>query len=600
MLLANQGFWWGRWLRSISMILILGAFSFPVRVSASPENRGWILQHPKMSQPELIHAAFADDDAMARVIVHFRTPASVLAQPLLNTARQRKSRREEIRFLRDPMIAQIESDRVRLHRGFDYLPVLALAVSAEGLAELAQRDDILAIELDKVLEAHTAQAIAQIQALAVRNIYGGSGIAIAICDTGIDYAHPQLGNGGFPNDKVIGGYDFGSNDSDPMDTVGHGTSCAGIAAGDLPGGDDSADGDYIGGVAPHAKLYALKISPDSAGTAHESDMIASWEWCVTHKEYNPDHPILVISTSFGGGGYGGSCDDEILAMTQAAANAVNAGISIFASSGNDGYCGQIAWPACISHVISVGAVFDDDIGAGGFCVDGSSCASGKASYSACSTGYVAWFSSTAADQVAPYSNVSESLDLFAPAHMATTTVAGGGFVDDFGGTSAACPYAAGVAAIMQSAVKTAGNVFLAPADIRTRLQTYGEPIAYAVAGITKPRPDLSATDIDGDGMPAGWEIDYFSSIARNGIGDYDGDGLADLAEYEAGTQPDDGDTDDDGVSDGYEITACTDPLDSQSYPVSVPAASTATMVSIAILLFALGVLGQRAWRQPPF
>ncbi|MBC8417309.1 MAG: S8 family serine peptidase, partial [Desulfobacterales bacterium] len=88
-----------------------------------------------------------------------------------------------------------------------------------------------------------------------RSTYNGSGLAIAICDTGIDYTHSKLGNGGFPNSKVIGGYDFGDNDSNPMDLEGHGTACAGIAAGDL-----GTVGDYIGGVAYGAKLYALKIS----------------------------------------------------------------------------------------------------------------------------------------------------------------------------------------------------------------------------------------------------------------------------------------------------------------------------------------------------
>ena len=48
-------------------------------------------------------------------------------------------------------------------------------------------------------------------------------------------------------------------------------------------------------------------------------------------------------------------------MTTAAANAVAAGITIFASSGNDGYCDSMGWPACISYVNSVGAVYDANI-----------------------------------------------------------------------------------------------------------------------------------------------------------------------------------------------------------------------------------------------
>jgi subtilisin family serine protease len=104
-------------------------------------------------------------------------------------------------------------------------------------------------------------------------------------------------------------------------------------------------------------------------------MIEAWEWSITHQNDDPENPIRVISISFGGGGYSGNCDSASPTMTQAAANAVAAGITIFASSGNDGYCSKIAWPACISHVVSVGAVFDAAIGNVGFCIDSTSCAS---------------------------------------------------------------------------------------------------------------------------------------------------------------------------------------------------------------------------------
>lgn len=67
------------------------------------------------------------------------------------------------------------------------------------------------------------------------------------------------------------------------------------------------------------------------------------------------------------------CDDVSPAMTTAAANAAAAGISIFASSGNDGYCSSMSWPACISYVNSVGAVYDEAFGAQIPCVSSASC-----------------------------------------------------------------------------------------------------------------------------------------------------------------------------------------------------------------------------------
>lgn len=58
-----------------------------------------------------------------------------------------------------------------------------------------------------------------------------------------------------------------------------------IAAGDM-----GTAGDYIGGMAYGAKLCAVKVTQCSTGNAYASDMIAGWEWCITHQHDNPDYP----------------------------------------------------------------------------------------------------------------------------------------------------------------------------------------------------------------------------------------------------------------------------------------------------------------------
>jgi subtilisin family serine protease len=190
--------------------------------------------------------------------------------------------------------------------------------------------------------------------------------------------------------------------------------------------------------------------------------------------------------------------------------------------------------------------------------------------------------------VAPYSNVSDVLDLFAPSNNAATTDLAGGYLNDFGGTSAACPYAAGIAAVMQSAAKAATGGFLTPVQVRTRLSSAGDLITYEAAGVTKTRPNLAACDIDGDGMPAGWEMNYFGSLENDGSGDQDGDRLTDLEEYRAGTSPINPDTDGDGTSDGDETAAGTDPLDPQSHPAAVPALEPKALLLAGMLLLATG------------
>ncbi|MEW6679907.1 MAG: S8 family serine peptidase, partial [bacterium] len=79
---------------------------------------------------------------------------------------------------------------------------------------------------------------------------GSSSVIIAILDTGIDYNHPDLKN------KVIKGYDYGNNDSDPMDTYDHGTHVAGIA------GAETNNKTGIAGMSWNCKILAIKVFPD--------------------------------------------------------------------------------------------------------------------------------------------------------------------------------------------------------------------------------------------------------------------------------------------------------------------------------------------------
>ena len=66
---------------------------------------------------------------------------------------------------------------------------------------------------------------------------------------------------------------------------------------------------------------------------------------------------------------------------------------------------------------------------------------------------------------------------------------------------------------------------------------------------------------DGDPLPDEWEIRHFGSLARDGSGDADGDGLSDAAEVNFyGTSPLSADTDGDGAADAQEMAAGADPL----------------------------------------
>ncbi|MFP6879936.1 MAG: LamG-like jellyroll fold domain-containing protein, partial [Roseibacillus sp.] len=69
-------------------------------------------------------------------------------------------------------------------------------------------------------------------------------------------------------------------------------------------------------------------------------------------------------------------------------------------------------------------------------------------------------------------------------------------------------------------------------------------------------------DTDGDGIPDGQELNYpgITDLTQLGPGDFDGDGVNDLPEIAAGTDPTNPDTDGDGLGDKWEIDNGTDPL----------------------------------------
>ena len=169
----------------------------------------------------------------------------------------------------------------------------------------------------------------------------GTGVTVAVIDTGIYYTHPDLGGGFGPGYKVIGGYDFFNNDSDPMDDNGHGTHVAGIIAGS--GG--------IEGVAPGASLLAYKVL-GADGSGPMSDVIEAIDASIdpNNDGSSSDHAD-VISMSLGGSG---DSQDPICLAVQ---RAVEAGVVVVVAAGNSGpSVGTVASPGVSPYAVTVGAV----------------------------------------------------------------------------------------------------------------------------------------------------------------------------------------------------------------------------------------------------
>ncbi len=232
----------------------------------------------------------------------------------------------------------------------------------------------------------------------------GEGAAIAIIDTGITRSHPDLAG------VVIGGF----NALDPKkpdawdDDQGHGSHVAGTIAG-------RRDGKGVVGVAPLAKLYAVKVL-DSEGNGGFSSVIAGIEWAAKKG-------IKVANMSLG-------ADEGSEALKRAVAAASKAGLTIVAAAGNSG--GPVGFPASYPETIAVAA-------------------------------------SDVKDGVADFSSRGPEVDFIAPGVDVKSVKMGGGW-EELSGTSMATPHVAGLAAL---AVARGAST---PAAVRAMLKRAATPL----------------------------------------------------------------------------------------------------------------------------
>ncbi|MCC6511057.1 MAG: S8 family serine peptidase [Pirellulaceae bacterium] len=272
------------------------------------------------------------------------------------------------------------------------------------------------------LEPHASQAHQQSGWTSAAQEFGlkGSGQTVAVIDSGIAWDHWSLGKGFGAGYRVVGGWDFAENDSNPYDdgpSGFHGTHVTGII------GSDHAQNS---GVAPDVDLVGLRVFNDAGqGQIQWVEQALAWVHTNRHSFANPITPVnLSLGTTWNADTVPswGTLEDELKQL-------YDDGIIVTASAGNSFKqynAPGLSYPAASPYVLPVSSVDDN--------------------------GLLSDFSQRS-DRVlaAPGRNILSTV----PDHV----LGRDGKVNDFStasGTSMAAPYVAGASVLVREAMEMVG------------------------------------------------------------------------------------------------------------------------------------------------
>ena len=331
-------------------------------------------------------------------------------------------------------------------RRFQYLPAIAMAMGADALAAARSYDDNVRIWKDWPVEPYLSDSGPMVGAdWAHGGGYTGKGTWVAVIDTGVDIDHPFIAGRPIAEacfaDRCPNGRKRMVGEGAARPVHSHGTHVAGIALG---------RGDGMSGVAPEAGLIAINVfNPD--GGARNSNILAALDWLIG---VTWTQPVTVASVNMSLGApvhRSWPCEDELYDL--AVEYLARRDVVVVAAAGNESKADGISHPACVEHIVSVGAI---DKGS----------------------------------RVAGFSNSAPILDMLAPGVDINSSVPRSGSgrapFEEYPGTSMAAPHVAGAYALLRQAAP-----FRSVKDLYRALVGSGEDIRDRRNGITKPALDVA-------------------------------------------------------------------------------------------------------------
>ncbi|HEY5808920.1 MAG TPA: S8 family serine peptidase [Povalibacter sp.] len=255
---------------------------------------------------------------------------------------------------------------------------IAVRVDASQLTQIAAIPGVAMVRPVINYEMTLSETVPYVGGTAVQQAgKDGTGVKVAVLDSGIDYTHKNLGGAGtleayaaaygagpsdplntmidpttFPTAKVTGGFDFvgetwptglRTEDPDPIDFQGHGSHVADIIAG------KSQDGTHVG-MAPGASLLAVKVCSAVATSCNGVALLLAVDFALDpNADGDMSDAADIIHLSLGSD-YGQVEDD----LTAALQDAVDLGVVVVASAGNGSNKPYVVGsPSIAAGVISV-------------------------------------------------------------------------------------------------------------------------------------------------------------------------------------------------------------------------------------------------------
>lgn len=285
--------------------------------------------------------------------------------------------------------------------------------------------------------AHVAEAWEVM--MAFKGNSGGKGIKLAIVDDGFDLDHEDLAG------RFTDGYDFGDNDTDPTYNPNkyypdeHGTACAGVA------GAAQNNGKGVSGACPNCTLIPIRIDLDGYTSMDES-AIKAFQWAA-------NAGADIISNSWGPADNQGAEDmstslkNLVTELTTTIKGRKGKGINIFFAAGNGGESIETDGFASNLHVFAIGATKADGQRCSysdfGNSLDFMAPSSDFSDYDNDHDGYC-----DTLDGIWTVDNTGRDGYNSGKSSLGDSQ---GNYTNDFGGTSSACPLAAGITGLVLAA-----------------------------------------------------------------------------------------------------------------------------------------------------